>query len=375
MNDEAGMKIANYELMPDPDTAREIELTFEAYGRMRAILNETTPAHPKDTFELQRLAYERIRLETGLPARLVTNGIREYAAGTWSQDRMPFDEKLMSFKGVDRVSLATLDGRVVVPFLMTGYGEAFEKQALAHLVRSNRSYSLSVPLSRELQTKEIEAMQTETIPSRVSRLAAGLVATVIDGLERRAPEAVAEQAIRDIDKALDELKSGLAAALAEQKRYSMQKGALIEERDGLDANIRLAISEGREDLARAGIGRQDDIDAQVESLDRLIADVELRISDSRSALNAANAARREAAERVKIARRASDRGRTSTPAASARPSPEDKIAAALGTVERLTDLPAGRPRDEDLAELEAFGRKRRIDDRLAALREEVKRKE
>jgi phage shock protein A len=369
------MKIASYELMPDTDAAREIERTFQAYGQMRAILDETTPAHPKDTFELQRLAYERIRLETGLPSRLVTNGIREYAAGTWSQDRMPFDEKLMSFKGVDRVSLATLDGRVVVPFLMTGYGDAFEKQALAHLVRSNGAYSLSVPLSREMQTKEIEAMQTETIPGRVSRLAAGLVATVIDGLERKAPEAVAEQAIRDIDKALDELKSGLAGAVAEHKRYSMQKASLIEERDGLDANIRLALGEGREDLARAGIGRQDDIDAQVESIDRLIADVDMRIADSRSALNAANAARREAAERVRIARRAKEHSPAAAQATGTRASPEDKIAAALGAVERLTDLPAGRPRDEDLAELEAFGRKRRIDDRLAALREEIKRKE
>jgi phage shock protein A len=369
------MKIANYELLPDRHAGREIERTFDAYGRMRAILDEMTPAHPKDTFELQRLAYDRIRTETGLPSRLTTNGIREYAAGTWSQDRMPFDEKLMSFKGVDRVSLATLQRRVVVPFLMTGYGEALGKQVLAHLVRSAGTYSLSVPLSRDMQTKEIEAMQTETIPGRVSRLAAGLVATVIDGLERRAPEAVAEQAIREIDKALEELKSGLAAAVAEQKRYSMQKDALVEERDGLDANIRLAISEGREDLARAGIGRQDDIDAQVESIDRLIADVELRISDSRSALNAANAARREASERVKIARRANEKRPGIVASASTRPSPEEKIAAALGAVERLTDLPAGRPRDEDLAELESFGRKRRIDDRLAALRDEIKRKE
>jgi phage shock protein A len=369
------MKIANYGLIPDDDAIREIERTFRAYASMREILDETTPAHPKDTFELQRLAYERIRAETGLPSRLVTNGIREYAAGTWSADRMPLDEKLMSFKGVDRVSLATLDGRVVVPFLMTGYVDADEKGALSHLIRANWSYSLSVPLSREMQNQEIEAMQTETIPGRVSRLAAGLVATVIDGLERKAPEAVAEQAIRDIDKALDELKSGLASSVAEQKRYAMQKASLVEERESLDANVLIAMREGREDLARAGIGRQDDIDAQVESIDRLIADVELRISDSRSALNAANAARREAAERVKIARRANDRKASAPSATSHRPSPEDKIAAALGAVERLTDLPAGRPREEDLAELEAFGRSRRIDDRLAALREEMKRKD
>jgi IS605 OrfB family transposase len=39
---------------------------------------------------------------------------REFAA-------MPFDQRMMSFKGVDRVSLLTLKGRVIVPFVMGKY--------------------------------------------------------------------------------------------------------------------------------------------------------------------------------------------------------------------------------------------------------------
>lgn len=369
------MKTAHYKLILDDAGQRDVAATFAAYVAMHAILDRTNTASRTNTFELQRLAYEAIRSETGLPARLVTNGIREYAAGTWSADRLPLDDKLMSFKGVDKVSVATVEGRVFAGFLATGYSESHEKRNLAHLIREDGSYLLTVPLSRDMQQREIEVMQTESISGRVSRLAAGLVATVIDGLERKAPEAVAEQAIREIDKAADELKSGLAALMAERKRYTLQKEDLTDEREGLEQNIRIALQEGREDLARAGIGRQDDIDAQVASIDKLIHDVDVRIDEARGALSAAAAARRDAEERVKIAHRAREKKAGPEGLAVRYPAPEDRIAAALASVERLTDLPAGKARDTGLAELEEFGRRRRIDDRLAALRDELKSNE
>ncbi len=368
------MKTAHYKLILDGSGERDIAATFAAYARMHGILERIEAPQRTNTFALQTLAYEAIRTETGLPARLVTNGIREYASGAWSFDRLPLDGKLMSFKGVDKVSLSTVEGRVLAGFLATGYADSSEKAQLSHLVREGTAYSLTVPLSADMQDREIEAMQTESISGRVSRLAAGLVSTVIDGLERKAPEAVAEQAIREIDKAADELKSNLAALVAERKRYTLQKQELGDERDGLDKNIRLALGDGREDLARAGIGRQDDIDAQTASIDKLILDVDTRIDEARGALAAARAAQRDAEERVKIARRARETQKPgAAPAAGLRrPAPEDRIAAALSSVERLTDLPAGKARDNDLAELEEFGRRRRIDDRLAELRNELR---
>ncbi|PSJ57101.1 PspA/IM30 family protein [Pseudaminobacter soli (ex Li et al. 2025)] len=369
------MKTAHYKLILDDVGRRDIAATFAAYAEMHAILDRTKTEKRTNTFELQRLAYEPIRGGTGLPARLVTNGIREYAAGTWSADRLPLDDKLMSFKGVDKVSVATIEGRVFAGFLATGYSESHEKRQLSYLIRENGSYSLTVPLSRDMQQREIKGMQSESISGRVSRLAAGLVTTVIDGLERKAPEAVAEQAIREIDRAADELKSGLAALMAERKRYTLQRNDLTAERDGLDQNIRIALQEDREDLARAGIGRQDDIDAQVASIDKLIHDVDVRIDEARGALSAAAAARRDAEERVKIARRARENKAGQEGLAIRHPAPEDRIAAALASVERLTDLPAGKARETHLAELEEFGRRRRIEDRLAALRNELKGKE
>lgn len=49
----------------------------------------------------------------------------------------------------------------------------------------------------------------------------------------------------------------------------------------------------------------------------------------------------------------------------------DRIAAALGVVEGMARRTVGAPRDTALREREGFGRARRIEDRLAAMRREL----
>jgi IS605 OrfB family transposase len=55
-----------------------------------------------------------------------------HVGGTYSRDKsikpvfrehaaMPYDRRIMSFKGIDRVSLLTLEGRLIVPFVMGPY--------------------------------------------------------------------------------------------------------------------------------------------------------------------------------------------------------------------------------------------------------------
>lgn len=367
------MRTAHFHLALDEAAKVEIDRTFTAYGQMKDVLDRANVARRKDTFELQRVAYDAIRHATGLPARLVTNGIREYASGAWSEDRLPLDEKLMSFKGVDHVSIATLSGRIVVGCLLSSYRQDGARNTLSHLVRSDGQYALDVPLSRDMQATEIEAMQTESLSARVSRLAAGLATLVVESLEAKAPEAVAEQAIGEIDRGVAEIRASLASASAERKRYDLQRERLRTEAAGIEADARRALQGGREDLAKAGIGRLEDIEEQVGSLDRLIREVDGRIEEAELAIRAAEAARRDAAERVRIARRARDEAERTAPSAGGRAKPQaaDRIAAALGVVERMTDLPAGAPRDPALRELEDFGRARRIEDRLAAMRDEV----
>ena len=73
-----------YALAPDEAGIAAIEDTFAAYDRMMAILAEVAPVGA-NLVALHAQAYEKIRTETGLPARLVTLGLRDranYVAGT-----------------------------------------------------------------------------------------------------------------------------------------------------------------------------------------------------------------------------------------------------------------------------------------------------
>src|SRR5262249_55723202 len=84
-----------YALAPDEAGIAAIEATFAAYDRMMAILAEVAPVGA-NLVTLHAQAYERIRTETGLPARLVTLGLRDragYIAGLVPR-RIPLDDKL-----------------------------------------------------------------------------------------------------------------------------------------------------------------------------------------------------------------------------------------------------------------------------------------
>src|SRR6202051_555841 len=89
-----------YALVPDQAGIEAIEATFAAYDRMMAILTEVAPVGA-NLVSLHAQAYERIRVETGLPARLVTLGLRDrafYVAGAMPR-KMPLDDKLFAIKG------------------------------------------------------------------------------------------------------------------------------------------------------------------------------------------------------------------------------------------------------------------------------------
>src|ERR1700682_51317 len=84
-----------YALAPDETGIAAMEATFAAYDRMMAILAEVAPSGA-NLVSLHAQAYERIRVETGLPARLVTLGLRDrafYVAGAMP-GKMPLGDKV-----------------------------------------------------------------------------------------------------------------------------------------------------------------------------------------------------------------------------------------------------------------------------------------
>lgn len=82
-------------------------------------------------FELQKIVYGELRTIYKLPAQLAIRCISK-ASEAYKRDKsiqptfkpegaVTYDERVMSFKGLTRVSLLTLAGRVLIPFLIGNY--------------------------------------------------------------------------------------------------------------------------------------------------------------------------------------------------------------------------------------------------------------
>src|SRR3981189_407192 len=124
-----------YALAPDEAGIAAIEAPFAAYDRVMAILPEVAPLRGH-LVRRHVQADEKIRKDTGLPARLVTLGLRDranYVAGDPLR-RIPLDDKLFAIKGPTSLTISTVEGRVLVPFEVPGYLAGWESPFPAHLV-------------------------------------------------------------------------------------------------------------------------------------------------------------------------------------------------------------------------------------------------
>ncbi|MCY0898202.1 MAG: hypothetical protein OWU33_04580 [Firmicutes bacterium] len=90
--------------------------------------------HTANKIRLQKLVYADIRHAFGLSAQMTVRAI-SHVAEAYKRDRstqptfsphgpMMYDRRLLSWKGMDRVSILTLERREMVPVLLRGYSRA-----------------------------------------------------------------------------------------------------------------------------------------------------------------------------------------------------------------------------------------------------------
>ncbi|QPF82176.1 PspA/IM30 family protein [Bradyrhizobium genosp. L] len=288
-----------YALAPDQASTDAIEATFAAYDRMMAILAEVAPVGA-NLVSLHAQAYERIRKETGLPARLVTLGLRDrasYVAETAIR-RIPLDDKLFAIKGPTSLTISTVSGRVLVPFDVPGYVSGWESPFPAHLVSDGRGYEIHIAVKSKSAQPEEKTMLHEGILARMGRLLAAIASQTIDNAENANKVALVKQAIREIDAGADEARYALGKSRAEEFRLKRRREELDTETAALNDKIRLALAENRDDLARAGVARQIDLESQMIALERAMDFIELEIDEQTKALQAMLGARREAENRL-----------------------------------------------------------------------------
>jgi putative transposase len=121
------------QLLPDADQSAKLRATVERFNEaatwLAGIAFERKLANK---FTLQKLCYAELRERFGLPAdtaiRCIAQVVEAHKRDKDKKPRFPKHSavpfsmgKNIGFKGPDRVSISTLEGRVVVPFVMGKY--------------------------------------------------------------------------------------------------------------------------------------------------------------------------------------------------------------------------------------------------------------
>jgi putative transposase len=122
-------------LAPTTEQAQALLDTMHTFNRAATSVAAIAFAEKSaDKFSLQKLVYGELRTTYKLPAQLAIRCISK-ASEAYKRDKsiqptfkpegaIVYDERVMSFKGLTTVSLLTISGRVLVPFLIGSYQES-----------------------------------------------------------------------------------------------------------------------------------------------------------------------------------------------------------------------------------------------------------
>lgn len=113
----------------------------------------------------------------------------------------------------------------------------------------------------------------DTIRSRIGRILTGTANTIVTKIEGLAPEVILEQAVHEVDSAIDEAKVELGRIKAQKYHVNKAMAKLNRENDEIEDQLEVAQKEGREDLLEAGVSRQLDIEDQLPALQGQMEDL------------------------------------------------------------------------------------------------------
>ena len=225
---------------------------------------------------------------------------------------------------------------------------------------------------------------TENIASRVGRIVSGGLNALVDAVENAAPETVLKEAIREIDGAIDEVRTELGKVVASKHLANQRLMDESKRHDDLSAKIELSINEGREDLAEAAVSAQLDIEAQIPVLESTIADCGAKEKELESYIAALQGRKREMKEDFKQFQEA--RAEAANVAgdgsgSSAGSSVASRVSKAESAYERVIENATGlvgrsgvadRETAAKLSELDDMARKNRIQERLEQIKRRAK---
>jgi phage shock protein A len=136
-------------------------------------------------------------------------------------------------------------------------------------------------------------MSSETLANRVVRLLSANAHAILDNLEGRNPEAMMKHFMRELDEAIGEVAAALGRDEAAKHLATASIARQNNEIEVLAERIELAVKEGKDAAASAGIARQLDLEDTIAALHRSLEDAAGQAVEHERTLLGLRAKRRE----------------------------------------------------------------------------------
>jgi phage shock protein A len=220
----------------------------------------------------------------------------------------------------------------------------------------------------------------ESVFLRVRRLLSAQIEDSVDSMERANSDGTMREAIREVDRVIDEVRSNQEKAMTRRLQAARQQEMIRKKVEELTGKARFALEGGREDLAEGALSRQVDLENQVAKLEQVQAfarEEEAKLDDSLAALRARKSEMEEALAAFAIARTEASMGGDGG-FSNAR-EVERKVERAEAAFDRAmggaggTGFTRGDARSINrVAEIDALQKGATVADRLAALKQDMK---
>ncbi|KMQ52560.1 hypothetical protein CHISP_0329 [Chitinispirillum alkaliphilum] len=215
----------------------------------------------------------------------------------------------------------------------------------------------------------------ETLSSRVGRIISGGANKLISVIENAAPEMVLEEALRDIDSTVYDVRSELGKVLAQKHMAATRLEETKKTHTDLEDKIAFAIKEGREDLAETAVSKQLDLEAQMSVLENSLKDYQTQEKELEGYVAALVAKKRELTQEFQeFKRMRAETHASSVTVSSSRetvPNVDNRVSRVENVFDRMIDRSSNNfcaSTHKQLAELEDLSRKNRIAERIAVFK-------
>jgi len=218
---------------------------------------------------------------------------------------------------------------------------------------------------------------SESLANRVGRIISGGFNAMLEAIENTLPETVMEQALREVEQAIEEVRFELGRVLAGKHLAGSRLDAEKQRLAALTEQIETALIQQREDLAEAAIAQQLDIEAQLAVLDSTCAAAANQEQQLQAYIQALQAKKREMQEQLRLFKRSQLRQGAAGDSVATRVDVNHSVENASRAFDRAINNAAGldiAAQSSDaaqlakLAELDELARKNRIRERLDQLK-------